>query len=41
MTYVSIYGRGSDKAVRQIAAFSLIKRDIFASDKENALSTGA
>ena len=41
LTYVSIHDKGVDKAIRQIAAFSLLKRDIFASDKEDALSTGA
>ena len=41
MTYVSIHDKGVDKVLRQIAAFSLLKRDILASDKEDALSTGA
>ena len=39
MTYVSIHDKGSDKAIRQIAPFSLIKRDILASDKEKPSHT--
>ena len=39
MTYVSIHDKGVDKVLRQIAPFNLLKRDIFASDKEKPSHT--
>ena len=39
MTYVSIHDKGVDNVLRQIAPFSLLKRDIFASDTEKPSHT--